>query len=96
MLYAEKGNKVVSINPDQSQYYLDRGFDIKDDNGVVQRAKANDLAFLEKLCDELKAENDALKAEIASLKAKKPAKAPVQTESEVVDTLVKTPRKASK
>lgn len=78
---AKKENKVYSINTKQeAQRYLKDGYDIYDDDGNVREySPKKEIAFseymkavkeIERLQD-LAAENEALKAEIASLRVAK-------------------------
>lgn len=78
---AKKENKVYSINTEQeAQRYLKDGYDIYDDDGNVREySPKKKIAFseymkavkeIERLQD-LAAENEALKAEIASLRVAK-------------------------
>lgn len=78
---AKKENKVYSINTElEAQRYLKDGYDIYDDDGNVREySPKKKIAFseymkavkeIERLQD-LAAENEALKAEIASLRVAK-------------------------
>lgn len=82
---AKKENKVYSINTEQeAQRYLKDGYDIYDDDGNVREySPKKKIAFseymkavkeierLQDLAAERYAENEALKAEIASLRVAK-------------------------
>lgn len=70
MLVVKKGNKQYKINENQKERYLKAGFDVLDAKGKVK--ERGELATPKRL-QELQAENEKLKAEIAKLKSKKEA-----------------------
>ena len=78
MIYAQRGNSISPINEDEIQKYVQEGYAIKDENGkVLVDTAPTDIPSLQKAYREhakeietLRAENEALKKEIASLKAK--------------------------
>lgn len=68
-MLAEMGNVVITIDEEDMQYYLNRGYDIKDDKcNLIKKAIPRDLASLEKAYIEHEAEIERLKAEIEKLK----------------------------
>lgn len=70
MVYAERGNKVVSISEDAVQRYVEQGFTIKNASGeVIKDCVPTDMAALKKAYADDRAEIKALKEEIAKLKA---------------------------
>ena len=70
MIYAERGNKVVSITEDAISRYVEQGYVIKDTNGNILRDTVpTDMASLKKAYVESKNEIKALKEEIAKLNA---------------------------
>lgn len=71
-MIAVKGNRQYTIVESEIGRFYDDGFDIKDDKGVIiKHGKGKTIPYTKYM--ELEAENKALKAEIAALKA--PAKA---------------------
>ena len=96
MIYAERGNKVVSIREEAIQRYVEQGYTIKDETGAVIKAtvpvdipnlKKSYVEQMQKI-DSLQSENAYLKSEIENLKkqlAEKPAKSTKAEKSEVVD-----------
>ena len=70
MIYAERGNKVVSISEDAISRYVEQGYVIKDASGKILRDTVpTDMASLKKAFIECREENKALKEEIAKLNA---------------------------
>lgn len=69
-MYAQKLNRVIQVNEQTKDFYLNNGYDIYDDKGKViehgRGASVSAVAY-EKLVEE----NEQLKAEIEKLKSKK-------------------------
>ena len=104
MIYAERGNKVVSITEEAIQRYVEQGFKIKNDAGAVIKATVPvDIPNLKKAYVEhtrkieaLEAENASLKQQIAELQSK-PAKAvKAEAPAEEAEAVVEKPKRASK
>lgn len=72
-MYAKKLNRVIQVNEQTKDFYVNQGYDICDDKGKViehgKGAKVSAVAF-EKLAEE----NEKLKKQIEELKAKKTEK----------------------
>ena len=106
MIYAERGNKVINIKEESIQKYVEQGFKIYDDNGVVlSDTIPTDIPSLKKAYAEhkaeiesLKAENEQLKAQIAELSAKpaKKVEKPEVAETAGDEQEVKKVRKSNK
>ena len=63
---AIKGNRVYTVSEQEKQAYLNRGFDIADDNGkIIAHGKGKTVSY---------DEYAKVKAELESLRAKKPPK----------------------
>ena len=82
MLFAKKSNKVYKINEAQKDAYLKQGFDIYEDDKLIEHSPLKTIKFNEhvKITEELKAENEALKTENEALK----------TENESLKTEIET------
>ena len=91
MIYAERGNRVITIKEESIQKYVEQGYTIMDETGkVIQNTIPVDTpnlkkAYVEHLreIESLKAENARLKAQIAELSAK-----PAKKEKAVVEETV--------
>lgn len=71
-MYAQKGNKVIVVDEYSKAQYLNQGYDIVENGKVVAYGKGKVISpamFLQ-----LQEENEKLKAELESLKAKKSEK----------------------
>lgn len=67
---AVKGNRVYTISEREKLHYQDTGFDILNDEGkVIAYGRGKTVPYGDYMI--LKEENEALKAEIESLKVKK-------------------------
>ena len=103
MLYAERGNKVVSINEDLIAKYVSQGYTIKDAMGtVVQETVPIDVPNLRKSYVEqtakikaLETENAELKRQIAELKSIQ-TRATAKVEKPVVEDVVSEEKPAKK
>ena len=70
MVYAERGNRVISIKEESIDKYVNQGYLIYDEAGtIIKDTVPNDVAKLKKAYIEHKAEIDSLKAEIEKLNA---------------------------
>ena len=72
MLYAQRGNKIIRIAEAQIPQYKNDGFDILDDGKIVEYGRGKTISPDQYL--RVVRENEALKIEIETLKAKKPGK----------------------
>ena len=65
-MLAIKGNRVYTVSEQEKQAYLNRGFDIADDNGeIIEHGKGKTVSY---------DEYAKIKAELEKLKAKKSPK----------------------
>ena len=86
-MYAEKGNKILTISESEMQRYLDLGYSIKDDAGnLISRAIPVDMSSMRIELNRLIKENEALRAEIAELKNS--LSAPKKSEVKPVEKVV--------
>ena len=70
MIKVERGNVVLDIPDIDMQHYLDKGYNVVDDNGnVIKRAVPKDINTLQKAFIENSKEIAELKAKIAELEA---------------------------
>lgn len=70
MAIVRKRNEILKVKDELVNRYLDLGYDIVDENGtVLQKAVPTDTIQLKGAFSKLSAENEALKKEIADLKA---------------------------
>ena len=67
-IYVRKGNKVLRVNPDEVDYYVNHGWQHITEDGKVLRENKKTYTAAE--YNALKDENEALKNEIAALKKK--------------------------
>lgn len=71
MVRVERGNTVLDIEPENTEYYLSLGFDVLDDKGkVIKKAIPTSMEALRKAYIDNTAEIEKLRAEIAKLKRK--------------------------
>ena len=109
MFYAERGNKVVSINEESIQKYAEQGYTILNEAGAVVKSTVPvDIPNLKKSYVEqsekiktLETENATLKQQIADLQAAlavKSAKVEKTEKAEVADAdvVAEKPKKTSK
>lgn len=70
-----RGNVELTVPEDAKEKYINLGYSVIDpETGVIiEEAPSNDVGFLQNKVAKLLEENEALKAEIAKLKSKKPA-----------------------
>lgn len=69
---ATKGNKTYTITEQEKKRYQDAGYDIQDDTGkTIAYGRGKTVPYEDYA--KLQAENDALKAELASLQAENDA-----------------------
>lgn len=72
MALLHKGNRYVEVPEHSVSYYMNKGYEVVDKDGnVLQASIPVDKNALQKLVKDLRAENEALKAEIEKLKAPK-------------------------
>lgn len=92
----KRANVVLTINADDVERYIKKGFDVLDANGVVVKsATPNDINTLQKAYVEHLAEIKALKEEIAQLKASKKSVA-TTTSEDVGEKPAKKPTRRKK
>lgn len=109
MIYAERGNRVITIKEESIPKYVEQGYTITDEYGkVIQNTVPTDTLNLKKAyvdhtkeIESLKAENAQLKAQLAELSAKanKKAAEKVEVDAEQTETPVEvaeTPKKTRK
>ena len=98
----KRANVVLTVNADDAERYLKKGYDIFDEDGNIKfKATPSDPGALAKAYEEHKARIAELEAEVAELKAKlsavpveaeQPEEAPAE-EAEVVEKKKSTSRK---
>ena len=93
MALVQKLNVVLTVNDELIDTYLNKGYNIIDENGrVIQEAMPDNPNQLKMMVAKYKKENEELKAKIAELQAKKEVK--VETPKEVkAEPVVETPVK---
>ena len=67
-IFVRKGNKVLRVNPDEVDYYVNHGWQHITEDGKVIRENKKSYSATE--YNALKDENEALKKEIEALKKK--------------------------
>ena len=78
-MIAERGNKVIRIQPSDASHYLNLGYDIKDDDyNLIHKAIPTDVGALTVAYIQHEKEIAELKAEIEKLKSKKSAESTVE------------------
>ena len=76
-MYAKKLNRVIQVNEQTKDFYINQGYDICDDKGkVIEHGKGATVSAVayQKLAEEnekLAEENEKLKEQIEKLKTKK-------------------------
>lgn len=66
-----RGNGSLFVSEDEKQRYLDMGYNVITEGGkVVEKSNAKDVVTLRERCDELEAENSALKSQLEEVKTK--------------------------
>ncbi len=68
VIYVRKGNKVLRVNPDEVDYYVNHGWQHITEDGKVLRENKKTYSASE--YNALKDENEALRKEIEALKKK--------------------------
>jgi len=85
MIKVVKGNVVLRVEDNLLDFYVNKGFTAKSlDGTVIKEAIPTDVDSLKKAYFQLKKENDMLKKEIASLKAK-PQRSVVSEDKPILD-----------
>ena len=97
MIYAERGNKVITIREDAIEKYVQQGYIIKDESGVVLRETIpTDVPNLRKAYIEHKKEIESLRQQIEELKATAKRTATANVEAPAPDKPQTQTRKKSK
>ena len=85
MIKVVKGNVVLRVEDNLMDFYVNKGFTAKSlDGTVIKEAIPSDADSLKKAYFQLKKENDMLKEEIATLKAK-PQQSVVSEDKPIVE-----------
>ena len=98
MIYAQRGNRITQIKEEDIQRYVNEGYAIKDENGsVIVDTAPTDIKELQKAyrdhIKEIKVlmdANEALKKEIAELKAKPKAEPKAESKDEAEEVKPKS------
>lgn len=89
-MIAERGNKVIRIQPSDASHYLNLGYDIKDDDyNLIHKAIPTDVGALTVAYIQHEKEIAELKAEIEKLKFRKSVDGPVECKATAKRTRTK-------